>query len=304
MRSAILVVCLLLGVGAPAAAAVSIGFNVGVYPELVPVPGYPVYYAPQLESNYFFYDGLYWVYAQDGWYSSPWYNGPWDPVGPEFMPLFVLRVPVFYYRQPPAYFRSWNPQDSPRWGEHWGHDWEQRRSGWDHWDRASAPMRAPLPEYQRGYSGDHYPRAAQQQTLQNQNYRYEPRDDSVRQQYKQSPEQHAVSQPRMPPAGNPQGGTSPGNANPSHGSTAPAGDAVPVRQEPRISSNGKHTDVAQPRSPEHAAFPAPNNPGAERKDGQHEQEKSSARESQPGPPPHPSQPAQSQDKEERSTRSQ
>lgn len=118
MRSAIVVACVLLGICAPAGAGISIGINVGVYPELVPVPGYPVYYAPQLNSNFFFYDGLYWVYTQDSWYSSPWYNGPWDPVGPEYMPLFVLRVPVRYYRQPPAYFRSWDPQSSPLWGEH------------------------------------------------------------------------------------------------------------------------------------------------------------------------------------------
>jgi hypothetical protein len=47
-----------IGIGLP---GVSIGINLPVYPQLVPVPGYPVYYAPQLNSNFFFYDGLYWV---------------------------------------------------------------------------------------------------------------------------------------------------------------------------------------------------------------------------------------------------
>ena len=42
------------------------------------VPGYPVYYAPDIGGNYFFYDGRYWVYQDDNWYSSSWYNGPWD----------------------------------------------------------------------------------------------------------------------------------------------------------------------------------------------------------------------------------
>jgi hypothetical protein len=56
---------------------VSIGINVPIYPRLVVVPGYPVYYAPQLDSNYFFYDGLYWVFQDDNWYQSSWYNGPW-----------------------------------------------------------------------------------------------------------------------------------------------------------------------------------------------------------------------------------
>jgi hypothetical protein len=36
--------------------SVSIGVNQAAYPEMVPVPGYPVYYAPRGDSNYFFYD--------------------------------------------------------------------------------------------------------------------------------------------------------------------------------------------------------------------------------------------------------
>ena len=65
MRSAVVIIWMLLGACAPTAAQVSIGTNFPVYPDLVPVPGYPVYYAPQLDSNFFFYDGLYWVYAED-----------------------------------------------------------------------------------------------------------------------------------------------------------------------------------------------------------------------------------------------
>jgi len=118
---------MLLGTYTPASAQLSIGINVSLYPDLVRVPGYPVYYAPQLDSNFFFYDRLYWVYEQDNWYSSSWYDGPWDRVAPEFVPLFVLRVPVRYYRQPPSYFRGWGLEAPPRWGEHWGRDWERRR---------------------------------------------------------------------------------------------------------------------------------------------------------------------------------
>ena len=69
----------------------------------------------------------------------------------------------------------------PRWGEHWGHEWEQRRSGWDRWNRGSVPAPAPLPVYQRQYSGDRYPRVEQQQALQRQKYRYQPQDPVVRQ---------------------------------------------------------------------------------------------------------------------------
>src|SRR5512137_601179 len=80
---------------------VSIGINMPVFPELVPVPGYPVYYAPQVAANYFFYDGMYWVFQNDNWYASSWYNGPWGLVDPLVLPVPILRIPVCYYRAPP-----------------------------------------------------------------------------------------------------------------------------------------------------------------------------------------------------------
>jgi len=190
MRYALMMLCLLLGPGASASTqvsvgisipGVSIGINLPAYPEFVVVPGYPVYYAPQLEQNYFFYDGVYWVFSGENWYVSNWYNGPWDFVYPEYVPLYVLRVPVRYYRRPPVYFGGWQPAEPPRWGDHWGHDWERQRSGWDRWDRRSVPAPAPLPTYQRQYSGDRYPSPAQQPLLNKKYYRYQPRDAAVQQ---------------------------------------------------------------------------------------------------------------------------
>lgn len=194
---------------------VSIGINQPVYPELVPVPGYPVYYAPGAETNYFFYDGMYWVFQGNDWYASTWYNGPWRPVSPDAVPLFVLRVPVSYYRRPPREFMGWRRDEAPRWGEHWGHDWEQRRRGWDHWDRRSAPPRAEVPRYQRDYSGDRYPRdPRQQQVLHNERYHYQPREAVAREHYRQqrdqapsapqrgNQEQHRGFDPAPPPRGN------------------------------------------------------------------------------------------------------
>jgi hypothetical protein len=147
------------------------------------VPGYPVYYAPRLGSNFFFYDGLYWVYQGDNWYASSWYNGPWRVVGQEAVPLYVLRVPVRYYRNPPGYFRGWQADAPPRWGDHWGQAWEQHRSGWDNWNRRSTQAPAPLPIYQRRYSQDRYPPVAQQPVLHARNYRYEPHDPVVKAHY-------------------------------------------------------------------------------------------------------------------------
>ena len=169
-----------IGIGLP---GVSIGINVPHFPQFARVPGYPVYYAPRLHSNLFFYDGMYWAYNGNNWYASSWYNGPWDLVAPEIVPLFVLRIPVGYYRNPPPYFRGWRSDAPPRWGEHWGRQWERQRRGWDRWDRRAVPAPAPLPGYQRHYSGNRYPRADQQQHLRDRNYRYQPRDPEVRQYY-------------------------------------------------------------------------------------------------------------------------
>ncbi|MBL0143003.1 MAG: hypothetical protein IPP91_13095 [Betaproteobacteria bacterium] len=217
MRYLIIALSLLVAQAMPARAEVSFGFqgpgisigiNIPTYPQLVRIPGYPVYYAPQASSNYFFYDGLYWVFRTDNWYSSSWYNGPWYRVGPEYVPLYVLRVPVRYYRQPPAYFRGWRADAPPRWGDHWGRDWEARRSGWDRWDHRSSPSAAPLPSYQRQYSGERYPRAAeQQQSIRSGNYRYQPRESVAQQHYHQQggpggsraqPQQHAPAPQQTP----------------------------------------------------------------------------------------------------------
>jgi hypothetical protein len=190
MRYLLLALPLLLGtvttVEAQVSVGVSIGINVPVYPQLVRMPGYPVYYDPRGSSNYFFYDGLYWVFRDDNWYSSGWYNGPWQAIDPVYVPLFVLRIPVRYYRNPPSYFRGWAANAPPRWGEHWGGAWQQRRAGWDQWNRRAVPAAAPLPSYQRQYSGARYPHAVEQQrVIRAKDYRYQPREAVSRQQFHQ-----------------------------------------------------------------------------------------------------------------------
>jgi hypothetical protein len=167
-----------VGIALPGA---SIGIDLSVYPQLLRVPGYPVYYAPQMASNYFFYDGVYWVYQGDHWYASRWYNGPWYPVGPMHVPHYVLRIPVGYYRAPPAYFRGAPAHAPPPWDRHWGSEWQQQRKGWNQWNPRQAPAPAPLPLYQRQYSGKRYPsQAERQQSLSNQHYRYQPREPAAR----------------------------------------------------------------------------------------------------------------------------
>jgi len=189
MRYLVLALWLALAGIAPAAAqlsfgfssgGVSIGINVPTYPRLVRVPGYPVYYAPGLPTNYFFYDGYYWVFQDGEWYASEWYNGPWELVPPDAVPLYVLRVPVRYYRRPPPFFHGWALNGPPRWGEHWGREWAEHHRDWNRWDRSRMPAPAPLPSYQRRYSGDRYPSRDVQIRERDRNYHYQPRDNVVR----------------------------------------------------------------------------------------------------------------------------
>ena len=226
-----------LGIGLP---GVSIGIDLPSYPQLVPVPGYPVYYAPQVNSNYFFYDGMYWAYQQDHWYASSWYNGPWGFVAPEAVPLFVLRIPVGYYRRPPAYFRGWSSDAPPRWGEHWGNAWAQSHRGWDNWNRNAVPAPAPLPGYQRQYSGNRYPAAAQQWTLQNQNYGYQPQDAVVRQHY-QTQQGAAPVARGQPPQSRTRDVQRPAAPTPTQQSAAPVARGQPPQSGTR--------DVQRPAAP-------------------------------------------------------
>jgi hypothetical protein len=208
MRHRFIALCIALSCAATAVPAqvsvsIGIGFNIPTYPHLVAVPGYPVYYASSLRANYFFYDGLYWVFEGDNWYMSSWYNGPWQLVAPMVVPYYVLRVPVRYYRAPPPYFRGWQRGAPPRWGQHWGPQWEQQHRGWDQWNRGAVPPPAPPPTYQRRYYGERYPRADQQPDLHSRNYRYQPRDDAARQYYQQQAPK-AGQNPPQPGKGPPQ----------------------------------------------------------------------------------------------------
>jgi hypothetical protein len=205
MRRAMTVLLLLFFSMTSALAQISVGINLTFFPELVLVPGYPVYYAPRLDSNYFFYDGRYWLYQDGNWLTSGWYDGPWELVGPEFVPVVILRVPLRYYRAPPVYFYGWPHDAPPRWGELWGHDWQQHRSDWARQHPRVVPAPAPLPLYQRQFPAHRYPHVIQQRELAHQHYRYQPRDPVVRQQYQIQVVPSPTHRPARPQDGRPRG---------------------------------------------------------------------------------------------------
>jgi hypothetical protein len=224
-----------------------IGINVPTYPRLVRVPGYPVYYDPQADNNYFFYDGLYWVFSDETWYQSSWYDGPWQSMHPDNVPLFVLRVPVRYYRQPPTFFRGWRADAAPRWGERFGPGWQQGHNNWDRWDRRNAPAAAPLPTYQRSFRGEQYPQAPErQQALRDQHYRYPGRDN-------------APPQPGQPPQAQPPARQQ-AQPQPPHGQPQPPQDRPrpaqpPQPQQPRQAQPQPQPQQSQPQQ----AQPQPQN---------------------------------------------
>lgn len=253
-----------IGIGTPHA---SIGINLGSYPQLVPVPGYPVYYAPRVVGNYFFYDGLYWVYVDDYWYASEWYDGPWWVVQPEYVPVYILRVPVRYYRYPPPYFSGWRRDAPPRWGHLWGPGWERHRRGWDRWDRRHVPPRAPLPVYQRGYGGDRYPRGIeQQQELRREHYRYQPRDKAVRQHFQQPPQGAAPARRDMR--------EEPRAIRPGHQVEPPSRPArSPQQPPPEQRGPAMRQQMEQPRAvPHERQAPTPRGPEQRYQGGERPQE--------------------------------
>jgi len=191
--------------------------NLPTYPDMQPIPDSPVYYAPAVDSNYFYYDGQYWDYFNDGWYSSPWYNGPWTFVDPVYVPTYILWVPVYYYHHRPAFWGGWSANKPPHWGEHWGRDWQARHNQvYGGRGRQQPPQRAPLPNYQRQFTAQNYPRAPQQQMqIHQQNFHYQPREMVT--------QQHYQSRANPPVAGLARGGAAQqgrpgGNAHAGNGS--------------------------------------------------------------------------------------
>lgn len=249
MRYAILGLSMLLGslsVATQATAQVSVsvsipGVSIGIhqpaYPDLVLVPGSPVYYAPHAQANYFFYDGLYWVFQDDNWYVSSWYNGPWDLVEPDDVPLFVLRVPVQYYVRPPVFFHTWIVTAPPRWHFHWGPRWTRYHHGWDHWDRHAIPAPAPLPVYQRHYHGDRYPHREYQRVIRHEHYHYQPRDQIVR--------RHEQQRAAPRPQGHPQAHDRPAQHGPAQYSRDSSREQRPQRDREEAQRPQRDREEAQ-----------------------------------------------------------
>ncbi len=85
-----------IGIGAPLPAVV-----LAAPPQVVLIPGSPVYYAPDAGINLFFYSGRWYRRHNNGWYRASYYNGPWAYMPPSRVPAAFVRIPGNYYRPMP-----------------------------------------------------------------------------------------------------------------------------------------------------------------------------------------------------------
>ncbi len=107
-------------VAPPPPASVSVDIRIGHRPPpLVVVPGSRVYYAPEVNYNYFAYGGRFYVYQNDIWLVGSAYNGPWMMIGLERVPQPILAVPVKYYKAPPGHWKK--KHGPPPWASAKGH---------------------------------------------------------------------------------------------------------------------------------------------------------------------------------------
>jgi hypothetical protein len=106
----------LTAVGQVTADSLRIGIDLGVPspppvvlaapPQLVVVPGSPVFYAPGVSINFFAYGGRYFSFHEGAWFVAATYGGPWVTIGPGKVPEPVLAVPVAYYKIPPGHVKK------------------------------------------------------------------------------------------------------------------------------------------------------------------------------------------------------
>jgi hypothetical protein len=126
-----IVLCLLLAFSAGLAAAITIGdielglgigapppVEFGGPPELVPIPGRYVYFAPDIDTDFFFYHGQWYRPHKGRWFRSEHYTGPWEHV--REVPPALTDLPGDYRTTTPGYYRV---------------PYGELRNNWERWER-------------------------------------------------------------------------------------------------------------------------------------------------------------------------
>ncbi len=171
---------------------VSIGINVPTYPRLVAVPGVPVYYAPSVAGNYFFYDGLYWVFQDGNWFASDWYNGPWRMVAAGRRAALRPARAGALLPSAAGVLPRLGRQRAAALGPALGPRLVRPPRGLGPLGPQERAARRTLPTYQRHYSGNRYPHEEERHVVRENNYHYQPHDNVTRQHYDQQRSDHAT----------------------------------------------------------------------------------------------------------------
>jgi hypothetical protein len=100
-----------IGVGVPVLPAVVIPAP----PAVVMIPNMPVYYAPDVGMDLFFYSGSWYRRHDDHWFRASYYNGPWAYTQPSHVPAVFMHMPAHYNRIPPGHARIPHGQLRKHW---------------------------------------------------------------------------------------------------------------------------------------------------------------------------------------------
>jgi hypothetical protein len=112
-------------------------------PAMMVVPGSYVYFAPDAETDLFFYRGYWYRPSRGGWYVSLEYNGPWGYAAVGSVPRVLINLPPHYRRVQPGYERMPYATVERNW-----RNWEKERY-WDNNEKRRRP---------EDYDGDRYAR--------------------------------------------------------------------------------------------------------------------------------------------------
>ena len=99
--------------------SVNLGIFVGDPPAMVSIPGTPVYHAPSVPHNYFYYRWQYYLFHQGAWFVAANCNGPWTVIALDHVPKPILAVPVTYYKVPQGHWKK--SVGPPPWAAAKGH---------------------------------------------------------------------------------------------------------------------------------------------------------------------------------------
>jgi hypothetical protein len=132
----IVVTMLLVFMGYPNRSMAGVNINIGINvppavvipapPAVVLIPGTYIYFIPDIEADFLFYQD-YWYRPYKGrWYRARSYNGPWVYVVPARVPGVLLHLQPDFRHIPPGHERIPYGQLKKNWRR-----WEQEK----YWDK-------------------------------------------------------------------------------------------------------------------------------------------------------------------------